>query len=207
MVSTAVIVFDGRITECYFWQCCSSVVSDLDSMDGLIFSSDVWAWRSVSFSNPPLLRLNTKSRDRHGPFSLTCHQNQFFLSRISYLEEVFLGCIILTHRSRLVVETAWGRNDYFCLCTSWRTDWSTLAFCLEKGSWTWRYWLWTIIIFIHFSGLHVQLWICIAKSFVKIFGRGVFEPLHWGPLTTWRDETRCMSLGQFYCNLMANLIP
>lgn len=104
-------------------------LSDLDSMDGLIFSSDVWAWRSVSFSNPPLLRLNTKSRDRHGPFSLTCHQNQFFLSRISYLEEVFLGCIILTHRSRLVVETAWGRNDYFCLCTSWRTDWSTLAVC------------------------------------------------------------------------------
>lgn len=104
-------------------------LSDLDSMDGLIFSSDVWAWRSVSFSNPPLLRLNTKSRDRHGTFSLTCHQNQCFLSRISYLEEVFLGCIILTQRSRLVVETAWGRNDYFCLCTSWRTDWSTLAVC------------------------------------------------------------------------------
>lgn len=41
-----------------------------------------------------------------------------------------------------------------------------------------------MIIFIRFSGLNVQLWICIAKSFVKIFGRGVFEPLHWGQVTT-----------------------
>lgn len=60
MASTAVIVFDGRITECYFWECCSSVVTvefrcfifncterfqdqheELDSTDGLIFSSDV----------------------------------------------------------------------------------------------------------------------------------------------------------------------
>ena len=55
MVSTAVIVFDGRITEFYFWECCSSVVTvefrcfifqlhatipeELDSTAGLIFSS------------------------------------------------------------------------------------------------------------------------------------------------------------------------
>ena len=146
MVSSAVIVFDGRITECYFWQCCSSVVTV--------------GFRCFIFQlHGTILGIQWGTRlDRWADFFLGCVSPEMsFLFKSS--------------------ATAWGRDDYFCLCTSWRTDWSTLPFGLEKGSCTWRYWLWISlrnsknVYTLHFSGFHVPLWICTAKLFgVRFLG-------------------------------------